>query len=114
MALDPAEQHLRHVEKDVLIPKIMREKAKERCSEQVQGNTTLLAKREEELKHLLMKIKDYSLQCGLCVNVKETKILTTGPISNIMINREKIEVVKDFILLVSTVNTHGSSSQDIK
>ncbi|XP_062071447.1 COX assembly mitochondrial protein homolog isoform X2 [Lepus europaeus] len=37
MALDPAEQHLRHVEKDVLIPKIMREKAKERCSEQVQG-----------------------------------------------------------------------------
>nr|XP_020136594.1 COX assembly mitochondrial protein homolog isoform X2 [Microcebus murinus] len=37
MALDPAEQHLRHVEKDVLIPKIMREKARERCSEQVQG-----------------------------------------------------------------------------
>ncbi|GAB1294790.1 COX assembly mitochondrial protein homolog [Apodemus speciosus] len=37
MALDPAEQHLRHVEKDVLIPKIMREKARERCSEQVEG-----------------------------------------------------------------------------
>ncbi|XP_066206837.1 COX assembly mitochondrial protein homolog isoform X2 [Saccopteryx leptura] len=36
MALDPADQHLRHVEKDVLIPKIMREKARERCSEQVQ------------------------------------------------------------------------------
>ncbi|XP_012587632.1 PREDICTED: COX assembly mitochondrial protein homolog [Condylura cristata] len=39
MALDPAEQHLRHVEKDVLIPKIMREKARERCSEQVQDFT---------------------------------------------------------------------------
>ncbi|XP_063121916.1 COX assembly mitochondrial protein homolog isoform X5 [Rattus norvegicus] len=37
MALDPAEQHLRHVEKDVLIPKIMREKARERCSEQVEA-----------------------------------------------------------------------------
>ncbi|XP_033068759.1 COX assembly mitochondrial protein homolog isoform X1 [Trachypithecus francoisi] len=40
MALDPADQHLRHVEKDILIPKIMREKAKERCSEQVQGFLT--------------------------------------------------------------------------
>ncbi|XP_060036446.1 COX assembly mitochondrial protein homolog isoform X3 [Erinaceus europaeus] len=39
MALDPSEQHLRHVEKDVLIPKIMREKARERCSEQVQDFT---------------------------------------------------------------------------
>lgn len=39
MALDPAEQHLRHVEKDVLIPKIMREKARERCSDQVQDFT---------------------------------------------------------------------------
>ncbi|XP_045153521.1 COX assembly mitochondrial protein homolog [Echinops telfairi] len=39
MALDPAEEHLRHVEKDVLIPKIMREKARERCSEQVQDFT---------------------------------------------------------------------------
>ncbi|XP_029422896.1 COX assembly mitochondrial protein homolog isoform X3 [Nannospalax galili] len=39
MALDPAEQHLRHVEKDVLIPKIMREKARERCSEQVEDFT---------------------------------------------------------------------------
>ncbi|XP_011816913.1 COX assembly mitochondrial protein homolog isoform X2 [Piliocolobus tephrosceles] len=39
MALDPADQHLRHVEKDILIPKIMREKAKERCSEQVQDFT---------------------------------------------------------------------------
>ncbi|XP_039336180.1 COX assembly mitochondrial protein homolog isoform X3 [Saimiri boliviensis] len=39
MALDPADQHLRHVEKDVLIPKKMREKARERCSEQIQGQT---------------------------------------------------------------------------
>ncbi|MCO6060609.1 hypothetical protein NG726_28695 [Pseudomonas sp. MOB-449] len=66
------------------------------------------------MKHLLMKIKDYSLQYGLHLNIKKTKILTTGPISNIMINGEKIEVVKDFILLGSTINAHGSSSQEIK
>ncbi|XP_049709425.1 uncharacterized protein LOC126058367 isoform X1 [Elephas maximus indicus] len=77
-------------------------------------NTTLLAESEEDLKHLLMKIKDHSLQYGLHLNIKKTKILTTGPMRNIMINGEKIEVVKDFILLGSTINSHGSSSQEIK
>ncbi|XP_049714338.1 type 2 lactosamine alpha-2,3-sialyltransferase isoform X2 [Elephas maximus indicus] len=76
-------------------------------------DTTLLAESEEDLKHLLMKIKDHSLQYGLHLNIKKTKILTTGPMSNIMINGEKIDV-KDFILLGSTINTHGSSSQEIK
>ena len=74
----------------------------------------MLAESEEDLKHLLMKIKDHSLQYGLHLNIKKTKILTTGPMSNIMINGEKIEVVKDFILLGSTINSHGSSSQEIK
>uniref|UniRef100_A0A8C8WQ63 COX assembly mitochondrial protein n=1 Tax=Panthera leo TaxID=9689 RepID=A0A8C8WQ63_PANLE len=48
MALDPAEQHLRHVEKDVLIPKIMREKARERCSEQVQGRDSIQTQLKED------------------------------------------------------------------
>ncbi|XP_049729601.1 small conductance calcium-activated potassium channel protein 2 isoform X2 [Elephas maximus indicus] len=74
----------------------------------------LLAESEEDLKHLLMRIKDHSLQYGLHLNIKKTKILTTGPMSNIMVNGEKIEVVKDFILLGSTINSHGSSSQEIK
>ncbi|XP_049720335.1 uncharacterized protein LOC126064890 [Elephas maximus indicus] len=77
-------------------------------------DTTLLAESEEDLKHLLMKIKNDSLQYGLHLNIKKTKILTTGPMSNIMINGEKIEVVKDFVLLGSTINSHGSSSQEIK
>ncbi|XP_049711397.1 leucine-rich melanocyte differentiation-associated protein isoform X1 [Elephas maximus indicus] len=77
-------------------------------------DTTLLAESEEDFKHLLMKIKDHSLQYGLHLNIKKTKILTSGPVSNIMINGEKIEVVKDFILLGSTIKSHGSSSQEIK
>ncbi|XP_049754915.1 uncharacterized protein LOC126084369 [Elephas maximus indicus] len=77
-------------------------------------DTTLLAETEEDLKHLLMKIKGHSLQYGLHLNIKKTKILTTGPMSNIMINGEEIEAVKDFILLGSTINSHGSSSQEIK
>ncbi|XP_049735321.1 transmembrane protein 61 isoform X1 [Elephas maximus indicus] len=77
-------------------------------------DTTLLAESEEDLKHLLMKIRDHSLQYGLHLNIKKTKVLPTGPMSNIMINGEKIEVVKDFILLGSTINSHGSSSQEIK
>ncbi|XP_027629560.1 COX assembly mitochondrial protein homolog isoform X3 [Tupaia chinensis] len=52
MALDPAEQHLRHVEKDVLIPKIMREKARERCSEQVQdSNSPAHVFKSQQLHH---------------------------------------------------------------
>ncbi|XP_049719378.1 protein ALEX-like [Elephas maximus indicus] len=58
--------------------------------------------------------KVHSLQYGLHLNIKKTKVLTTGPVSNIMINGERIEVVKDFILLGSTINSHGSSSQEIK
>ncbi|XP_049732187.1 uncharacterized protein LOC126071864 isoform X1 [Elephas maximus indicus] len=77
-------------------------------------DTILLAESEEDLKHLLMKIKGHSLQYGLHLNIKKTKILTTGPMSNTMINGEKSKVVKDFILLGSIINSHGSSSQEIK
>ncbi|XP_049742629.1 uncharacterized protein LOC126077377 [Elephas maximus indicus] len=77
-------------------------------------DTTLLAESEEDLKHLLMEIKDHSLQYRLHLSIKKTKILTTGVMSNSMINRDKIEVIKDFILHGSTINSHGSSSQEIK
>ncbi|XP_049716218.1 uncharacterized protein LOC126062576 [Elephas maximus indicus] len=56
------------------------------------NDTTLLAESEEDLKHLLMKIKDHSLQYGVHLNIKKTKILTTGPVSNIMINRERLKL----------------------
>ncbi|KAM9689339.1 uncharacterized protein ACIGJ3_006147 isoform 22-T25 [Trichechus inunguis] len=78
------------------------------------AETTLLAEGEEDLKHLLMKIKDYSQQYGLHLNIKKTKTHITGPISKIMKNGENIEAVKDFVLLGSTINTHGSSRQKIK
>ncbi|XP_048204547.1 COX assembly mitochondrial protein homolog isoform X3 [Perognathus longimembris pacificus] len=68
MALDPAEQHLRHVEKDVLIPKIMREKAKERCSGQV----------EEFTKHNLIALllNTYFMPFPLCNIMKSAEVFS--------------------------------------
>lgn len=74
----------------------------------------MLAGNEEDLKYLLTKIKDCSQQYELHLNVKKTKILTNGPINNVTINGEEIEVVNDFILLGSTFNVKGSSNQKIK
>ncbi|KAM9206437.1 zinc finger CCHC domain-containing protein 7 isoform 2-T3 [Dugong dugon] len=68
--------------------------------------------------HRCLKRTFWRKRCDRCDMIghyaDKTKILTTGPISNSMINGEKIEVVKDFILLGSAVNTHGSSRQEIK
>ena len=62
------------------------------------GNTTLMAESEEELKSLLMKVKDEIEKVGLKLNIKKTKIITSGPITSWQIDGETMETVTEFIL----------------
>ena len=64
-------------------------------------NTTLVAESEEELKSLLMKVKAESEKVGLKLNIQETKIMASGPITSWEIDRERVETVSDFIFLGS-------------
>ena len=66
-------------------------------------DTTLMAESEEELKSLLMKVKEESEMVGLKLNIQETKIMASGPITSWQIEREKVEKVTDFIFLVSRI-----------
>ena len=61
-------------------------------------DTTLMAESEEELKSLLMKVKEESEKVGLKLNVQKTKIIASGPITSMQIDGETVEIVKDFIL----------------
>ena len=61
------------------------------------GDTTLMAESEEELKSLLMKVKEESEKVGLKLNVQETKIMASGPITSWEIDGETVEAVSDFI-----------------
>ena len=62
------------------------------------GDTTLMAKSEEELKSLLMKVKEESEKVGLKLGIQKTKIMASGPISSWEIDGETVETVSDFIL----------------
>ena len=62
-------------------------------------NTTLMAESEEDLKSLLMKVKDESEKAGLKVNIQKTKIMTSGPITSWQIEGEKLEAMTDFLFL---------------
>ena len=62
-------------------------------------DTTLMAESEEELKSLLMKVKEGSKKVGLKLNIQKTKILASGPITSWQIDRETVETVSDFIYL---------------
>ena len=62
-------------------------------------DTTLMAESEEELKNLLMKVKEESEKVGLKLNIQETKIMASGPITSWQIDRETMETVTDFIFL---------------
>ena len=64
-------------------------------------NITLTAENEEELKSLLMKVKEESEKTGLKLNIKKTKIIASGPITSWQIEREKVEAVTDFLFLGS-------------
>ena len=77
-------------------------------------DTTLMAESEEELKSLLMKVKDKSEKVGLKLNVQKTKIMASGPITSWEIDGEIVETVSDFILGGSKITPDGDCSHEIK
>ena len=77
-------------------------------------DTTLMAEREEELKSLLMKVKEESEKVGLKLNIQKTKIMASGPITSWQIHGETVETVADFIFLGSKINADGDCSHEIK
>ena len=77
-------------------------------------DTTLMAESEEELKSLLMKVKEESENVGLKLNIQKTKIMASGPITSWQIDGETVETVADFIFLGSKISTDGDCSLEIK
>ena len=77
-------------------------------------DTTLMAESEEELKSLLMKVKEESEKVGLKLNIQETKIMASGPITSWEIDGETVETVSDFILGVSKITADGDCSHEMK
>ena len=77
-------------------------------------NTTLMAESEEELKSLLMKVKEETEKVGLKLNIQETKIVASGPITSWEIDGETVETVSEFILGGFKVTTDGDCSHEIK
>ena len=76
--------------------------------------TTLMAESEEELKSLLMKLKEESEKVGLKLNIQETKIMASGPITSWKIDGETMETVTGFILGGSKIAADGDCSHEIK
>ena len=77
-------------------------------------DTTLMAESEEELKSLLMKVKEESEKVGLKLNIQKTKIMTSGPITSSEIDGETVETVSDFIIGGSKITADGDYSHEIK
>ena len=77
-------------------------------------DTTLMAESEEELKTLLMKVKEESEIVGLKLNMQKTKIMASGPITSQEIDGETMETVTDFIFLGSKITADGDCSREIK
>ena len=77
-------------------------------------DTTLMAECEEELKSLLIKVKEESEKVGLKLNIQKTKIMASGPITSWQIDGETMETVADFIFLGSKITTDGDYSHEIK
>ena len=77
-------------------------------------DTTLMAESKEELKSLLMKVKEESEKVGLRLNIQNTKIMASGPITSWEIDGETVETVSDFILGGSKITTDGDCSHEIK
>ena len=76
--------------------------------------TTLMAESEEELKSLLMKVKEESEKVGLKINIHKTKIIASGPITSWHIDGETMETVSDFIFWGSRITADGDYSHEIK
>ena len=78
------------------------------------GDTTLMAESEEELKNLLMKVKEEGEKVGLKLNIQKTKIMASGPITSWEIDGETVETLSDFIFLGSKITADGDFSHEIK
>ena len=81
-----------------------------RCAD----DTTLMAKSEEELKSLWIKVKEESEKVGLKLNIQKTKIMASGPITSWQIDGKTVETVSDFILGGSKITADGDFSHEIK
>ena len=77
-------------------------------------DTIFMAKSEEELKRLLMKVKEQSEKVGLKLNIQKTKIMASGPITSWQIDGETVETVVYFIFLGSKISADGDCSHEIK
>ena len=77
-------------------------------------NTTLMAESKEELKSLLMKVKEESEKVGLKLNIQKTKIMASSPITSWQIDGETMETVRDFILGGSKITADGDCSHEVK
>ena len=77
-------------------------------------DTTLMAERKEELKTLLMKVKEESEKVGLKLNIQKTKIMASDPITSWQIDGETVETVADFIFLGSQITADGDYSHELK
>ena len=77
-------------------------------------DTTLMAESEEELKSLLMKVKEESEKAGLKLNIQKTKIMASSPITSWQIDGENVEAATDFIFLGSEITVDGDCSHKIK
>ena len=77
-------------------------------------DTTLMAESEEELKSLLMKVKEESEKVGLRLNIQKMKIMASGPITSWEIDGETVETMSDFIFLGSKITADGDCSHEIK
>ena len=77
-------------------------------------DTTLMAESEEELKSLLMKVKEESEKAGLKLNIQKAKMMASGPITSWQIDGERMETVRDFIFSGSQITADGDCSHEIK
>ena len=77
-------------------------------------DTTLMAESEEELKSLLMKVKEENEKVGLKLNFQKTKIMASGPITSWKIDGETVDTVADFIFLGSKITADGDCSHEVK
>ena len=77
-------------------------------------DTNLMTESEEELKSLLMKVKEQSEKVGLRLNIQKTKIMASGPITSLQIDGETVETVADLIFLGSKIKADGDCSHEIK
>ena len=85
-----------------------------KCLLRYADDTTLTAESEEELKSLLMKVKEESEKVGLKLNIQKMKIMASGPITSWEIDGETVETVSDFIFLGSKITADGDCSHEIK